>query len=258
MDKLLYSNVLGEQGTPLFILHGFLGMGDNWKTLGDRFADEGFQVHLIDLRNHGRSFHHEKFNYEVMAADVVRYADENSIEKFLIIGHSMGGKVAMKLAVTNPNRVSYLVVADIAPKYYPPHHQDIFYALKQLDFEQIKSRKEAEKSLAKHLNDQGVRLFLLKNLYRTSEGKYALRCNLSVLANNMENVGEALSKNDVYTGNTLFIKGEKSNYITEEDHNIIQQFFPRANILTLSNAGHWLHAENPDGFFEMVLQNVKN
>ncbi|MDT8346972.1 MAG: alpha/beta fold hydrolase [Flavobacteriaceae bacterium] len=257
MDKLLYSNVLGQSGKPLFILHGFLGMGDNWKTLGDRFADEGFQVHLIDLRNHGRSFHDEVFNYEVMAEDIVRYADANSIEQFLIIGHSMGGKVAMKLAVTHPNRVSYLVVADIAPKYYAPHHQDIFYALQQLNFEEIKSRKEAEITLAKYLKDQGVRLFLLKNLYRTAAGMYALRCNLSVLAAHMEQVGESLSETENYTGKTLFIKGEQSNYIMKEDESTIHQFFPKAKISSVSNAGHWLHAENPDEFFKIVLRNVK-
>ncbi|MGO3181343.1 MAG: alpha/beta fold hydrolase [Aequorivita sp.] len=247
----LHSQILGA-GKPFVILHGFLGMSDNWKTLGTRWSEDGYEVHLLDQRNHGRSFHSDDFSYEVMAEDLKKYCEEHNLEDIVLLGHSMGGKVAMQFAVTYPEMVSKLIVADIGPKAYPPHHQDILKALSQLDFSKIKSRGEAEDVLSEYITDKGVRLFLLKNLYRKSKTELGLRINLAVLSQKIEVVGRALQENAIFNGDTLFLGGEKSGYIEPMDELLIKKHFPKAKIETISNAGHWLHAENPDEFYDNV------
>ena len=248
----LHSQILGS-GKPFVILHGFLGMSDNWKTLGTRWAEAGYEVHLLDQRNHGRSFHSDKFSYEVMAEDLKKYCEEHSLNEIILLGHSMGGKVAMQFAVTHPEMVSKLIVADIGPKAYPPHHQDILKALSMLDFSKIKSRGEAEDILSEYIKDEGTRLFLLKNLYRKSKDELGLRVNLPILSKKINEVGVALSENAVFNGDTLFLGGEKSGYIEPMDELLIKKHFPKAKIETISKAGHWLHAENPDEFYENVM-----
>ena len=249
----LHSQIIGE-GQPLVILHGFLGMGDNWKTLGNRFATEGYQVHLVDQRNHGRSFHDDEFNYAVMADDLQNYLDHHQLDTIRLLGHSMGGKTAMEFAVRNPEQVGKLMIADIAPKQYPAHHQDILKALSSLDFDQIKSRGEADKALAQYLGEPGVRQFLLKNLYWVEKGRLGLRINLPVLAQNSGEVGQALDRDSHHGGPTLFLRGGRSSYILETDKMGIKHHFPNNEIITINNAGHWLHAENPDEFYRIVTE----
>lgn len=252
----LYSNIEGE-GFPLFILHGFLGMGDNWKTLAKDYAEAGFQVHLIDQRNHGRSPHSEAFSYALLAEDVKQYAEAQQISKFSLIGHSMGGKTAMQLACQSPALIEKLLVADIAPKYYPPHHQQILDGLTRLDETEITSRKEADEILSSFIKDKGVRMFLLKNLYRKEKNQYGLRVNLEALKANIEEIGKALPEHFSYLGETLFLKGSQSNYITSEDQNLIFRHFPNANVKTIQGAGHWLHAEQKEAFFEASVAYLK-
>lgn len=249
----LHSTILGD-GIPLLILHGFLGMSDNWKTLGKEFADAGFQVHLIDQRNHGRSPHSEDFNYLLMAKDIKEYCDAHNLEKCILLGHSMGGKTAMLAASLFPHIVEKLIVADIAPKYYAPHHQQILEGLKAVDRASLSSRGDAEDLLSRYVRDEGVRLFLLKNLYWKSKGKLALRFNLDSLVKNVENVGEALSEDAFFPKPTLFLRGGNSNYITSEDIPLIKKHFPEAEIETIPNVGHWLHAENKEAFFTAVMR----
>ncbi|RMA56671.1 alpha/beta fold hydrolase [Ulvibacter antarcticus] len=249
---ILHSQIIGK-GKPFVILHGLLGMGDNWKTLANQFAEEGYQVHLVDQRNHGRSFHSESFNYELMAEDLKRYCDAHDLKNIVLLGHSLGGKTAMLFATTYPSLVDKLVVADIGPKSYPQHHQDIFKALNELDFEKLKSRSEADKLLSEYIKEIGTRQFLLKNLYWKEKGVLALRANLAVLSKEIDEVGKALPEAKVYLGNTLFLKGSKSGYIESMDEILIKKHFPKAEIVTISNAGHWLHAENPDEFYHNVM-----
>lgn len=248
----LYANVLGT-GKPFIILHGFLGMGDNWKTLGNQFAKNGFEVHLVDQRNHGRSFHDTEFNYEVLAADLKKYCDANQLTDIVLLGHSMGGKTAMHFATLFPNMVSKLLVADISPRFYPVHHDAILEGLSQLNFSELKSRSEADKALANYVNDKGTRQFLLKNLYWKEKGQLALRINLKVLKETVEEVGEALATHAIFQGETLFLRGDKSEYIGSQDESIIHAHFPKAKLITIANAGHWLHAENPEDFFNAVI-----
>ncbi|MRX63306.1 alpha/beta fold hydrolase [Maribacter luteus] len=257
MNPILHSNILGT-GQPLLILHGFLGMSDNWKTLGSQYAKEGLQVHLIDQRNHGRSFHSEEFNYDILAEDLKTYIEAHDLEDVIILGHSMGGKTAMQFAISYPNLLSKLIVADIAPKYYPPHHQFIIDGLNQLDFDQIKSRGQADSELSKYIPEIGIRQFLLKNLYWIEKGKLAFRFNLKVLSNKMEEIGENLSATDQNTGPTLFLRGEKSEYISPSDNEVILRHFPNARIGTIDKAGHWLHAENPVQFFNKTIDFIKS
>ncbi|WP_291100919.1 MULTISPECIES: alpha/beta fold hydrolase [unclassified Flavobacterium] len=248
---MLYSKIEGS-GKPLLILHGFLGMSDNWKTMGTQFAANGFEVHLLDLRNHGRSFHSDEFSYEIMVQDVYDYCQANNLEKVNILGHSMGGKTAMLFAATHPERVEKLIVADIGPKFYPQHHQTILEGLNAVDFSKKPSRNEVEAILTQYITDFGTRQFLMKSLYWQEPGQLAFRFNLSVFNKKMEEIGKALPENAVFNKPTLFIRGGNSNYILDADFQNIQQHFPDSRIETIPNAGHWLHAENPKLFYEIT------
>lgn len=249
---LLHSNIIGE-GKPLIILHGFLGMGDNWKTLAKRFSEQGYQVHLVDQRNHGRSFHCDTFNYEVMVEDLIKYCEHHSLGNIVLLGHSMGGKTAMQFAATYPVMVSKLIVADISPKFYPLHHQEILKALSALDFSIVKTRKVADEVLSKYIQNKGIRLFLAKNLFWKFQNELALRINLPVLIENIDEVGKALDEDCIFGGDTLFLDGKNSNYIEVSDEMLIHEHFPKAKIETITNAGHWLHAENPADFYKEVM-----
>jgi esterase len=253
---LLHSSILGK-GQPFIILHGFLGMSDNWKTLGKKFSEKGFEVHLIDQRNHGRSFHDNTFNYEILIQDLKEYCDAYQLEEIVLLGHSMGGKTAMLFTTTFPNMISKLIVADISPRYYPVHHDAILEGLDALDFNSIKTRKEADTVLSNYIQDFGIRQFLLKNVYWEDKSKLGLRINLKVLKDNVEEVGEALPSSLIFKGYALFLHGDKSEYIRADDEALIKLQFPKAKIETISNAGHWLHAENPKEFFNHVIQFVK-
>ncbi|PKA98990.1 pimeloyl-ACP methyl ester carboxylesterase [Flavobacteriaceae bacterium MAR_2009_75] len=252
MSETLHSKIIGE-GQPLLILHGFLGMLDNWKTLGGQYAEEGFEVHLIDQRNHGKSFWSSDFNYDLLAGDLKAYMKEHHISKATIIGHSMGGKTAMQFACTYPELVDKLIIADIAPKYYPPHHQPIIDGLNKLEIENISSRGEADKQLSEHISDFGTRQFLLKSLYWVEKGKLGFRFNLEVLSQKMEEVGENIGFTETFAGPTLFLRGDRSEYVMEGDMPDIKKHFPAAQLETISNSGHWLHAENPKEFFEKSI-----
>lgn len=241
---------MGE-GQPLIIMHGVFGSGDNWQTLGRKWADE-YEVHLLDMRNHGKSPHSDEFSYELMADDLLEYLDQHEIEKPLIIGHSMGGKVGMQFAVLNDVRVGKLVVADIAPKPYKPHHDQILDALNDLDLDNIDSRSEAEEKFK--IKDEGTRQFLLKSLYWKEKGQLAWRFNLPVITREVEKVGEALPPQAIFQGPTLFVRGGKSWYIKDEDMEEIEAHFPSANLETVEGAGHWLHAEKPKEFYKVVSE----
>ena len=252
-----HSNLLGH-GQPLLILPGFLGMSDNWKTLGSQYAKEGLEVHLIDQRNHGKSFHSRDFNYDILAEDLRKYIEHYGLHNANVMGHSMGGKAAMQLACTYPDMVRKLIVADIAPKYYPPHHDYILDALNALSFETLHSRAEADEELEKYLSDFGIRQFLLKNLYWEDKAKLGFRFNLKVLRNKLEEIGENISSTAIYQGPTLFLRGDRSEYVTQEDFPEIKRHFPLAIIETIENAGHWLHAENPKQFLEKSLRFINS
>jgi esterase len=250
---MLYSKIEGE-GKPLVIIHGFLGMSDNWKTLGSQYASESFQVHLLDMRNHGKSFHSDEFNYEVMTQDLLDYCNEKELDAISIIGHSMGGKVAMLFAIKYPNRVDKLIIADIGPKYYPQHHQTILEGLNAVDFSKKPSRSEVDEILQSYIPDFGTRQFLLKNVYWKTPEQLAFRFNLKAFSSTIEEIGTSLPNNSIFEKPTLFIRGGNSNYILDEDFSSIQTIFLNCQFVTIPNVGHWLHAENPKLFFEETIR----
>jgi len=248
--EILHSRILG-QGKPFLILHGYFGMGDNWKSLGNQFG-ERFEVHLIDQRNHGRSFHADEFDYELMVEDLYNYIQYHNLEEVILLGHSMGGKTAMLFAVEYPELVHKLVIADISPRYYQPHHNEILAALNSIDFTIQNSRKLVDEKLAEFIPEIGVRSFLLKNVYWREKGQLDFRFNLQSLTENNPEVGKALPSFTVFQGDTLFLAGGNSRYITQEEVPLINAHFPNAQIETIENAGHWLHADQPKEFFEKV------
>lgn len=253
---LLYSKIEG-QGKPLLILHGFLGMSDNWKTLGTQYAALGFEVHLIDLRNHGRSFHDATFSYAVMVQDILEYCAYYGLQTISVIGHSMGGKLAMVLATQHPDLVAQLVIADIGPKYYPQHHKEILTGLNAIDFSAQPERSQVDTQLQQYIPDFGTRQFLLKNLYWQTPGQLAFRFNLPVLTAQIEQVGTALPESAHYDLPTLFVRGGNSKYILDADWDNILTHFQLAKVETIPNAGHWLHAENPVLFYTITSKFLK-
>jgi pimeloyl-ACP methyl ester carboxylesterase len=229
----LFHRILGT-GKPLFILHGVYGTSDNLYTIGKQLSEK-YQVILVDQRNHGQSPHSHDWNYKLMSSDLNKLFIELNVSKAIVIGHSMGGKTAMQFAYDYPEKVSDLVVVDIGPKYYKPHHEEIIAGLKSIDIAALKSRGEADEKLSETLDDFGVRQFLLKNLARNKDGSYKWMMNLKVISDNIEEVGKELP-----------------NEIKNEDLSGIEKRFPKYHLETIADAGHWVHAEQPEAFFEVL------
>lgn len=241
----------GNAAESLIILHGLFGSLDNWMTFA-KHVSEYFTVYLLDARNHGQSFHDDEFTYECMAKDVKDFMEQQQLEKAIILGHSMGGKTAMQLAFNYPHLVKKLIVADIAPKAYPVHHDEIIKGLQSLDFSVIKTRGEADEKLAESISNFAVRQFLLKNMYWKEKNQLAWRFNLDVIAAQILNVGIEIEASFPFTEPTLFVRGEQSNYVLDEDLADIKNKFPNMKLETISGSGHWIHAEKPKEFLDII------
>jgi esterase len=241
-------------GRPMIILHGIFGISDNWLTVSKLIAENNFSVYSLDARNHGQSPHSEEFSYQAMADDLMQFIEEHSLVMPVIIGHSMGGKVVMQFAESYPEAYSQLIIVDIAPKFYPPHHQHILAGLKSIDLANLKNRNEADLQLAKYVDEFPVRQFLLKNLYRTPEGTFNWRINLPVLSREINNIGDELQSLSINEASILFIRGGESNYIEDEDVPMIKRLYPNAIFETIVGAGHWVQADKPAEFVAVVLR----
>jgi len=241
-------------GEPLIILHGLFGQSDNWNTHAKNFAEKGFRVFALDLRNHGLSPHSDIFNYEVMADDLKEFIDAQQLENPVLLGHSMGGKTVMFFELKYPGIASKIIIADISARAYPPHHQDVLAALNAVDFTKLKTRKEAEAILNEYIKDFGTKQFLLKNIYWKDNDLNLMdwRFNLKAITNSYANICVGVPE-FVSETKTLIIKGETSHYISDSDRDDLRKRFPHSTLVILNGAGHWVHAEKPKEFFETVL-----
>ncbi len=244
----------GSSGPALIILHGFLGSLDNWHTLSTEWGKAGFMVYAIDQRNHGKSPHTATHTIADMAEDLYDFMFDHHIEKATILGHSMGGKVAMFFALKYPEKTEKLIVADMAPRAYKHGHDDVFNAIKNVNLTAIQTRKEAEEAMKPFLGDSGTRQFVLKNLERTTEGRYTWKFNFETLYRDYEDILKPAETTSFYAGKTLFIRGGLSLYIRDKDMELIHTLFPEAKLETINQAGHWLHAEKPTEFFDLVTR----
>jgi esterase len=240
-------------GEAVIILHGLFGSLDNWHSISARLG-AGWQVYAVDLRNHGRSPHISEMSYPAMAEDVRELLEDQQLRSASLIGHSIGGKVAMQFALSHPRRLEKLVVADIAPRAYPPHHQYIFRALLSLDVAGFKARSEIERALAQEIPDLALRQFLLKSLERDESGNWRWRLNLPALHAHYAELCADLPSDKSCDRPALFLRGSQSDYIRPEDEHRIRQLFTKTSIRTLPGAGHWLHAEVPESFLRNVQE----
>jgi esterase len=247
----LHSESFGD-GEPLVIAHGLFGSGTNWRTLARRFAEQ-YHVVLLDARNHGRSPHCSTMSYAEMAADLSCTLDGLGLSRVHLIGHSMGGKAAMTLATTNPDRVRSLVVADVAPIAYDHDFDTELHAMKAIDAPSVERRRDADERLSKHLQDPLLRAFLLQNLVQT-DGKFSWRVNLAAIEAGVDVLTGSFVLERPYEGPALFLRGANSQYVPDSAHDAIKTHFPRAQMLTIENAGHWLHAEQPDAFVDAATR----
>ena len=253
MNQILHSKIYGgsQPGIPLLVFHGLFGMLDNWGSFGKEMG-EICPVHLIDLRNHGKSFHSENMSHNDLANDILNYMNAHQIEKADLLGHSLGGKAVMQFAIKHSEKVEKLVVVDIGPKAYAPHHQGILKALESVDLQNVKSRGEVEDLLSQYIPERSVIFFLAKSLYWNDDKKLDWRFNLKTLTEKYAEFVSNAIKSGIFSGKTLFIKGEKSNYILPEDDLLIKQQFPNSFLIEIKNAGHWTQAENPVDFNRVV------
>lgn len=232
-------------GASLFLLHGLFGSLTNWGTIGRRLA-ERFDVVAVDLRNHGRSPHSPIHTYPDMAADVVEMMDALGIEHVHLVGHSMGGKVAMECALSFPDRIKKLIVEDIAPVAYSSPLDEITDILLSINLAAFSSRGAVEKALRPRVPDDRMRQFLLTNLRRDDKGGFSWRMNLSGLKENLGSINGAIPGGRVFGCPALFLSGELSEYVTESSWQAILSLFPRAVFQTVPEAGHWVHADAPE------------
>ena len=239
------------QGKPLVILHGLFGFSDNWQTHAKKLA-EYFQVTIVDLRNHGHSPWSEEFSYGLMVQDLQELFKDLNIESPILLGHSMGGKLAMHYDAAFPNFLEKIIVVDMGVKAYPPHHAHILAAIHAIDLSEMSARSEAEAILKTFIDSDGIRQFLLKNLYWEEKGKLAWRVNFPVLEASMPDILSALPAHESFTP-ALFIRGLLSNYILDDDMERIEAYYPDVQFASIANAGHWVHAEAPEAFIDAVL-----
>ena len=254
-------------GPNMVILHGLYGSSDNWLTVC-KLLENSFEIFIPDQRNHGKSPHSSEFDYDFLSEDIIQFIQAKKLNKIILIGHSMGGKVAMHLARKYPEVISHLILVDIAPKNYFPDeskesflHIGILEALQKLYLPSLKSRDEADSLLSVDLPDKKLRSFLLKNLKRTSNGNYSWLLNIEAIQKNFSEISEGFRFSDwenieISGFPVLFVKGEKSNYIEKTDIPLIKKIFPAAEIIEIPKTGHWLHAENSEEFASIVKKFV--
>jgi len=252
-DEIASGTGGAPQQAPLFFLHGFLGSGDNWRTLARSFQPRYLTL-CPDARNHGRSPWSGEMSYPLMAGDLFETADSLGLERLFLLGHSMGGKSVMEAALSRPERVRALVVVDIVPRLYPPMMAPYVESLRVLDLAALESRGQAMEALAEAVPDRTIRGFFLKNLEKGEDGRFRWRVNLSGIHDNYPRIWEGLAPGRRYEGPVLFVRGELSDFFQPGDSERIRELFPRAREVTIPGAGHWVHSDRPEALAETVMQ----
>jgi pimeloyl-ACP methyl ester carboxylesterase len=247
----LYFREFGA-GEPVIILHGLFGFSDNWQTIAKSLASQ-YLVITPDLRNHGRSPHLPSHTYEEMAEDLRLFMENHWMHSAVLIGHSMGGKVAMQMALNHPDMVEKLIVVDIAPGKAADNHSGIFEALLWMDLSVMQARADIESYLVSRIPDMGTRQFLLKNITRNDDGKFAWKMNLPVLWRHFPDILDAVT-GEPFDKPALFVRGDRSDYIKDADTALIMTLFPQAEIKTIPNAGHWVHADKPNELITVISE----
>ncbi|MEO0472600.1 MAG: alpha/beta fold hydrolase [Bacteroidota bacterium] len=239
------------QGPALIILHGLFGSLDNWVSHA-RSLSEDYSVYILDQRNHGKSPHAPDWDYDIMAEDLAEFMDQHGIMQAHLLGHSMGGKTVIAFANLYPERIDKLIVADMGMKAYPPHHNQILESLAQFDLHKMESRQAANEALAKGIADPVIRQFLLKSLGRDDQKAFRWKFNLSVILEKYFNILASVTMEDPFEGPCLFLHGELSDYVLPKDQDNIRSAFPGAEFKAIPEAGHWLHADQPQAFLAAV------
>ncbi|MCX6247655.1 MAG: alpha/beta fold hydrolase [Bacteroidetes bacterium] len=241
------------QGNPVIILHGLLGLSDNWVTFGRQLAFD-FEVFIPDLRNHGRSPHDPVFNFPVLVEDLHRLIDDERLDKVILIGHSLGGKIAMHFALEYPEILDKLVVVDIALRKYTQNleHLMLMEAMMNVDFSTVHARSDAERQLEQSVHSLKLRQFLLKNIFRKDDGTLAWRVNLPVLIDSLPRMLEDVAQEKKFLKPVLLVRGGLSDYVTDADLPEMIKKFPGTTVKTFANASHWVHADVPGEFYSLV------
>ncbi len=251
MQRLFYQ-IIGS-GRPLLIVHGLFGSSDNWRAVGRALSDKR-QIISVDLRNHGRSFHHQHQDYPQMAEDILQLVDSLGINQIDLLGHSIGGKVVMQFAKQYAHRLRQMVVVDIAPRHYPDTHSWIFKSLFSLNLDQYQQRSQLDAALASDIKDAAVRQFLLMNVEKNDEGSFRWRINLPALFDNYAALLSSVEPRQALDVKSCFIAGGRSDHISAVDRQSIRQCFPDSEFAVIDEAGHWVHAEAPKAFCQIVEQ----
>jgi pimeloyl-ACP methyl ester carboxylesterase len=246
-------------GEPVIILHGLFEISDNWVTMGKSLA-EHFTVFIPDLRNHGQSPHSPIFNILVLTDDLLEFIQDRQIDNPFVIGHSLGGKVAMNLALNTLCPLKKLVVIDISPRYYNlrQEHLNIISAMASVNFGNIRARSDVDNLLSQTVTNERIRLFIMKNLYRINDKRFGWRLNLSAIRDNIDNIAAGIQSTNTFKQPTLFVRGILSEYITDQDFGLIYKYFPSATIATIPHTSHWVHVDAPDELYSILYNFLGN
>ncbi|HEY3404090.1 MAG TPA: alpha/beta fold hydrolase [Ohtaekwangia sp.] len=252
-----YQPANSDKGQTLVILHGLFGSSDNWLTQARLLSNLGYRIFTVDLTNHGQSPHTDSFDYPSMVDDLAEFLKEQNLNNIVLLGHSMGGKVAMNFVMAHPDVIAKLIVVDIAPRPYNLEHYTIVDGLNAIGIDSLTSRNEADEKLSAYVPEADVRQFLLKNLQRKAEGGFSWKINLPLITKQLANIGVDLQFQGTFAKPTLFIRGRRSSYIRDEDRNRITALFPNSKLETMET-GHWVQAEKPQEFVDIVQQWLEN
>jgi esterase len=255
----LFSREYGE-GKPMVILHGLLGISDNWVGFARRLANEGYRILIPDQRNHGQSPHHPVLNYYALTDDLIEFIETHRLVKPIILGHSMGGKVAMRYTLEHPGAVDRLIIVDTSLRTYFKfnYHLRLIDAMLSVDFSQVRTRPEAEVKLSEKIKDDRLVQFLLKNLYWKEKGKLGWRPNLQAISHHADSMYDGVFYSTRFDRPALFLRGGLSDYILEDDIPAIMQNFPQAIIKTIADGSHWVHADEPEEFYKLIIEFLRD